>query len=382
MMDRPGRMAGGKEMGWPELYSEPGATLADKRVMELHLTAKPEKLPIDKLPPDTSRMNTLSSPKIVHMIAALTDHRDINLLEASLLKTVADLVAPEWAIIFHIGDDDVPTFSASLRGGVVSDTDCPQPFAELFSAEGVTSFPIMSNAHKVLGYLLVHRSPKLSVDQQALLSDLFRVYDNYLSVLRDSQIDRLTGLLNRHTFDDQLDRALGLIRRAYQENAGTANKRKVGEGTGVFFMGEIDIDHFKNVNDRFGHLHGDEVLVIIARILQSTFRKTDLIYRFGGEEFVVIVYVDDRDDAEMTFERLRRSIESHVFPKVGPVTVSVGITEIRDTSIPVELLGRADQALYHAKTHGRNQVSFYEGLVASNEIPATHGSAAPAVSKE
>ncbi len=317
-------------------------------------------------------MNTLSSPQIVHMIAALTAHRDVDLLEASLLKTVADLFAPDWAVIFHIGDDDIPRFSMSLRDGVVSQTDCPDPFSQLASVSGVTSFPIMSHARKVLGYLLVQRTPQLAFDEQGLMTDLFRVYDNYLGVLRDSQIDRLTGLLNRRTFDDQLDRALGLIRRAYQDDANTRSKRKVGEGNGCFFMGEIDIDHFKSINDRFGHLYGDEVLVILARILQSTFRKTDLIYRFGGEEFVVIVYVDDRDDAEMTFERLRCSIENHVFPQVGRVTVSTGITEIRDTSSPVELLGRADQALYYAKTHGRNRVSFYEALVANGDLPPYH----------
>ena len=311
------------------------------------------------------------------MIAALTEHRDVNLLEASLLKTVADLFAPGWAVIFHIGEDDVPKFSNMLRDGVIARGDGPDAFSELISTEGVASFPIMSHARRVLGYLLVHRVPELSADEQALMTDLFRVYDNYLAVLKDSQVDRLTGLLNRHTFDDQLDRALGLIRRAYQEEAGEKSKRKVGEGSGCFFMGEIDIDHFKNVNDRFGHLYGDEVLVVLARILQSTFRKTDLIYRFGGEEFVVIVYVDDRNDAEMTFERLRRSIENHAFPQVGTVTVSIGITEIKDTSIPVELLGRADQALYYAKTHGRNQVSFYEALVANGEIPAyRHSSSA------
>lgn len=322
-------------------------------------------------------MSTLSSPAIVRMIAALTEHRDVNLLEASLLKTVADLFAPDWAAIFHIGEDDVPKFSTSLRDGVISQTDGAEPFSHLVSSAGVTSFPIMSHARKIIAYLLVHRSRELSTDAQALMTDLFRVYDNYLAVLRDSQIDRLTGLLNRSTFDDQLDRALSLIRRAYQESAGEQNQRKVGEGNGCFFMGEIDIDHFKNINDRFGHLHGDEVLVILASILQNTFRKTDLIYRFGGEEFVVIVYVDDRDDAEMTFERLRRSIENHAFPKVGKVTVSVGITEIKDTSIPVELLGRADQALYYAKTHGRNRVSFYEALVANNEMAAyCHSSAA------
>ncbi|MBI5792940.1 MAG: GGDEF domain-containing protein [Rhodocyclales bacterium] len=315
-------------------------------------------------------MNQLSTPRIVSMIAALTRHRDVSLLETSLLKTVADLFAPDWAAIFHIGDDDVPVFSTSLREGIVSQTDFPEPFSELIGTEGVTSFPIMSHAHKVLGYLLVHRQPQLSEEERTLMTELFRVYDNYLSVLRDSQVDRLTGLLNRTTFDDQLDRALGLIRASYQDHAGERSKRKVGEGTGSFFMGEIDIDHFKSVNDRFGHLHGDEVLIILARILQSTFRKSDLIYRFGGEEFVVIVYVDDRRDAELTFERLRISIENHVFPQVGKVTVSIGITEIRDTSFPVELLGHADQALYYAKTHGRNRVAFYEGLLANGEIDA------------
>lgn len=302
------------------------------------------------------------------MIAALTEHRDVNLLEASLLKTVEELFAPGWAAIFHINDDDVAEFSAALRGGEVSRSDDGEPFSQLISDEDVTSFPIMSHSRRVLGYLLVQRKPKLQVEEQTLLADLFRVYDNFLGVLRESQIDRLTGLLNRSTFDDQLDRALGLIRRAYQESEKDGDKRRLAEGNGCFFMGEIDIDHFKSVNDRFGHLHGDEVLVVLSRILHNSFRKTDLIYRFGGEEFVVIVYVDDRNDAEMTFERLRRSIENHVFPQVGRVTVSIGITEIRDTSIPVELLGRADQALYYAKTHGRNQVSFYEALVARHEI--------------
>lgn len=313
-------------------------------------------------------MDAVSIPAIVHMIAALTDHRDVDLLEASLLKTVQDLVAPDWALIFHIGQDDVPEFSTSLYNGEVSRTEVSEPFSRLFSTKDVTSFPIMSHARKVLGYLLVRRTPELTSDEQTLLTEIFRVYDNYIAVLRDSQIDRLTGLLNRRTFDDQLDRALGLIRRAYQESASAESNRKTGEGNGCFFMGEIDIDHFKSVNDRFGHPHGDEVLVILARILQTAFRKTDLIYRFGGEEFVVIVYVDDRNDAEMTFERLRRSIENHAFPQVGKVTVSIGITEIRDTSVPVELLGRADQALYYAKSHGRNRVSFYEALVANNEL--------------
>ena len=91
-------------------------------------------------------MNTQSSPNIVGMIAALTDHRDVNLLEASLLKTVADLFAPGWAVLFHVVEDrSGPVFSTALRDGVVSCEEGPQSYAELAGTPGVTSFPIMSH---------------------------------------------------------------------------------------------------------------------------------------------------------------------------------------------------------------------------------------------
>jgi diguanylate cyclase (GGDEF)-like protein len=211
------------------------------------------------------------------------------------------------------------------------------------------------------------REAELLAAEHQTMSGLFRIYDNYLSVLRDSQIDRLTGLLNRHTFDFQLEKALNLIRAAYKdEKQGHHLRRR--KDSGAFFVGEIDIDYFKRINDNFGHLYGDEVLLIIARILQSTFRKSDLIYRFGGEEFIVIVYVDNDAEAEMTFERLRRTIENHAFPQVEKITVSVGVTRITDSSMPIELLGHADQALYYAKNNGRNQVCFYEQLLAENKL--------------
>lgn len=309
-----------------------------------------------------------SPPEIVGMIAALTDHRDVALLEASLLKTVADLFAPEWATIFHLDAREKPEFALALRNGEISNRDFAVSYSLLVSSAGVTAFPIMSHSRHVLGYLLVQRNPGLTSTEQKLMTDLFRIYDNYITVLKDSQVDRLTGLLNRHTFDDQLERALTMIRESYQEHRQAHSARRANDRNGCFFLGEIDIDHFKRINDQFGHLYGDEVLIIVARILQSTFRRTDLIYRFGGEEFVVIVYVENRDDAEFTFERLRRSIENHAFPQVGHVTVSIGVTEIRGASIHVELLGHADQALYFAKNHGRNQVRFYEALVEEHEI--------------
>lgn len=309
-----------------------------------------------------------SPPEVVSMIAALTDHRDIDLLESSLLKTVHELLNPDWASIYHLGNDEMPEYSLGFRNGAITRDDPGPAFSDLVSGNGITAFPILSQSREILGYLLVKREPALSPDEQRLMTGMFRIYDNYLTVLRESQIDRLTGLLNRNTFDAQLDRALGLIRQACLTKDSGEHHRKTMNQTGSFWLGEIDIDHFKKINDNFGHLYGDEVLLIVARILQSNFRKTDLIYRFGGEEFVVIVYVEDRADAEMSFERLRRAIENHAFPQVGRVTISVGVTPIHEGSIPVELLGQADQALYHAKSNGRNQVCFYDTLVRELKI--------------
>ena len=126
----------------------------------------------------------------------------------------------------------------------------------------------------------------------------------------------------------------------------------------------IDVDHFKLVNDKFGHLYGDEVLILIANQLQSSFRSQDRIFRFGGEEFVVLLRSITLDNAQKIIDRFRTNVEAHDFPQVGRVTVSVGFVSINAYEAPVIILGRADQALYYAKSHGRNLACHYDELVA------------------
>jgi len=129
----------------------------------------------------------------------------------------------------------------------------------------------------------------------------------------------------------------------------------------------LDIDHFKRINDAFGHLYGDEILVRFARLMRETFRATDLLYRFGGEEFVVIYGVDREDAGEAPLERFRVAIERHPFPG-GRVTVSAGHARIADSTPISTLIDRADVALYYAKTHGRNQVCGWERLVKEGKL--------------
>jgi diguanylate cyclase (GGDEF)-like protein len=131
-----------------------------------------------------------------------------------------------------------------------------------------------------------------------------------------------------------------------------------------------DVHHFKAVNDRFGHLYGDEVLILIANLLQSSFRSQDRVFRFGGEEFVVLLRSTNLENAQRIIDRFRINVASHVFPQVGTVTVSVGFVSISAYESPVMILGHADQALYFAKSNGRNQACHYDQLVSGGQLRA------------
>jgi diguanylate cyclase (GGDEF)-like protein len=134
----------------------------------------------------------------------------------------------------------------------------------------------------------------------------------------------------------------------------------------------MDIDHFKRINDEFGHLYGDEVLLLLSRCMQRNFRQTDKLFRFGGEEFVVVLDRTSQPNSLKVLERFRNAIENYNFPQVGRVTISIGYVCLNGIDDPSTLVGRADQALYYAKEHGRNQVCFYEGLLAEGKLVAEH----------
>jgi diguanylate cyclase (GGDEF)-like protein len=117
-----------------------------------------------------------------------------------------------------------------------------------------------------------------------------------------------------------------------------------------------DIDHFKLVNDRYGHLMGDRVLQLFARCCQAHLRKTDILIRWGGEEFLIVVTGDDEQELEQLAERLRWVVADQQIPEVGKITASFGVALLQPQENLVQLFDRADQALYQAKKSGRNQV--------------------------
>lgn len=156
-----------------------------------------------------------------------------------------------------------------------------------------------------------------------------------------AQRDPLTGLLNRRGLDAVFKSALAVAHRSGRPLA----------------VAMVDIDHFKRINDLHGHEVGDTVLVALARLIKKRVRQADVVARFGGEEFVVVLPDTDLDGAEQLGQLLVQAAAAHEKPPYGSVTISVGVAEASGEATDLtELLQRADAAMYRAKHLGRNQV--------------------------
>jgi diguanylate cyclase (GGDEF)-like protein len=230
-------------------------------------------------------------------------------------------------------------------------------------------FPVVS-MREVVGFMDVVCGAPLREDEERLVFGMLRVYRNHLGLLDQSDHDELTGLLNRRTFDESFRRdAASRPHQQGAKNLSEERRRPVEEGARAF-LAIADIDFFKRVNDRFGHPFGDEILMLVARLMTKTLRETDKLFRFGGEEFVILLKAPSEDRAAAALERLRASVEAFDFSQVGRITVSLGFTATRDSDTGAEAYGRADQALYFAKQNGRNQARCYETLAAAGVISA------------
>jgi diguanylate cyclase len=171
-------------------------------------------------------------------------------------------------------------------------------------------------------------------------------------LLKDAATDGLTLCLTRQAFT--------ILVEAYLER--TAQLETRGEAALLI----IDVDHFKAVNDQFGHVSGDEALRMISAEIKENVRENDLVGRIGGEEFGVFLPGADRGEAEVVAERIRASVNAAMFsPQGGPValSVSVGATVDSARSSFEEMFSMADECLYAAKNNGRNRVEFSHARV-------------------
>jgi len=317
---------------------------------------------------------------LLDKLVSLTGIQDIELMEFSLLKTLAEFIRPQELSILKLDRRGLPCYQLQMRQekyeilsenfslseevytslDIVQGTN--QPFRKKLDSGSMLVTWHVQHTKMQNVFLVAVISRELSKLDSHMIRGLLQIYRNFYQVLIEAQRDQLTGLANRKTFDD-------VIQKIYNQPAPLTDpvpvdRRSVFDDEKVgFWLGMIDVDNFKRINDTWGHLYGDEVLLLLAQLMQHHFRESDFLFRFGGEEFVVIVRASSKENAKRAFERFRETVKDHDFPQVGMVTVSVGVVKLDQEIFTATLLDRADQSLYHAKKNGRNRTEFFDDLL-------------------
>ena len=323
-----------------------------------------------------------ASPLLIECVAATTNHRDRDEIELSLVELLLQFLAADSVTLYKLRHEaGMPRATHCLsvrttveggldvsrgRGAVESLASLPPWRDCIESGEPQMAtpacggceilFPLHGDNGHVMGLLEVMGKRTPEPRDLMLVNGVLSIVRNHLALLDYGERDTLTGLLNRKTFEAQFEK---LRRDLSSDTRAAAND---------CWIGVLDIDHFKAVNDGYGHVIGDEVLLLVSQIIQRNFRGDDRVYRFGGEEFVVLLRETAEGSTASVMERLRAAVAAHRFPQLDRVTVSIGWTRIRPQDAPAAAIARADAALYHAKNKGRNRVFQYERLIAEGEL--------------
>lgn len=233
----------------------------------------------------------------------------------------------------------------TTRSAAMQITVNMQELQDFQTESSLTEIRELANALHTMLQSLQHKQQQLTeanntLEQQVAERTLELQHAN--QVLQQlSLTDPLTGVANRRRAEQQLQLAIAQFQR-YQTPATVLL---------------LDIDHFKRINDNFGHDIGDLVLKQLAQAWQAELRSSDLLARFGGEEFLVLATQTNLNDAVLLAEKLRASTAALRIPQVGKITVSIGVAPFTSDNLEHELfLKQADEALYRAKQTGRNQV--------------------------
>ncbi|MDD3353326.1 GGDEF domain-containing protein [Zoogloea sp.] len=337
---------------------------------------------------------------VLKHVESITQHRDRTLLELGVASALFELVKAREVNLYktsehqdsiyitrvtHVGQDGIRYIKSEF-----DETEAAWPLTsrpemracveeshiirrqDPVTGHHIHCFPIGVD-HRVLGILEVICSQPLNDEELGTAEGFLGLYRNYLSLLDYSERDTLTGMLNRKTFDENLSKILSGLNGRKAEAAADIRpdqepERRQDDELRHYWLAVVDVDHFKRINDHFGHLYGDEVLLLLARIMRDAFRHQDRLFRFGGEEFVIILRATSEAEVSRALERLRAKVETYPFPQVGQVTISIGYTQLRITDSIPEIVGRADEALYVAKEQGRNQICHHEALLASGRL--------------
>jgi diguanylate cyclase (GGDEF)-like protein len=310
----------------------------------------------------------------------LVSSLDIEEVFDNLVKALREVVDVNWAAIVLTGDNGLYSMAISSEIGLI------WKVGERLPLEGTATESVISNrkpvvepdlsektqfvateAHleqglrsvaylpliakgKAIGSLIVaSRNPNTYnyrniVLLEQLASQLSMPIENsrlYTEVSEKARIDELTGLLNRRSLDETI----------------TSEINRHDRYGGVFSLIILDLDSFKDFNDNYGHLAGDELLKEMGRVIKRSIRGADQAFRYGGDEFAILLPHTRHEAAERVAERVRRRIDSNVFGEYRPTTASLGLTTWPASGKEAtQVIASADEALYQAKRSGGNQL--------------------------
>lgn len=330
--------------------------------------------------------------KILDSIVEITKQRDSDALGVSIVATIAELV-PSCFISFYKGEDFpsshielITSLSAQKDESGVKQFlwDCEVPKYDVnYIDDNYENFNKLvsyqtedSRFHIFLPFIVDNKivyavdvSSRRNLDRYLeTLKAIMKVCENFYAILAASEQDTLTGLLNRRTYESKLTSLLFKQQNQQKLTQIEKNDKRDLKHLDHTWLAIIDIDHFKHVNDQYGHIYGDEVLLVLSQLMKQNFRANDLLFRFGGEEFVVIFEPIDKVQVEQALNKFMKQVRNHEFPMVGHITVSCGFAKITQQDHPKNILDNADKALYFAKEHGRDCLHNYEQLVAQGKI--------------
>lgn len=332
------------------------------------------------------------SKTVLDSIIEITNNRDSDEFGISIVATIAELIPSCSVCLFQYNEFPFASYKSIVTLSVKKDDegikqfqwniDVPQDTHEYLDKNidhllKLTVYQSSQGVHHVFIPILIEGKIEYAIDISSeerfsnkldSILAITKVCENFYAILAHSEKDSLTGLFNRRTYDLKLNQ---LIKKQYYNKKygeSIENEKREKGKAGATWLAVIDIDLFKQVNDKFGHIYGDEVLLTLSQLMNHSFRQNDLLFRFGGEEFVIILEPISDNDVVKLLESFRAKVSQHKFPMVGKITVSIGFAKVADSVHPKSIFDNADKALYYAKEAGRNKVCNYEQLVASGDI--------------
>ena len=229
-----------------------------------------------------------------------------------------------------------PEFTKDVRNAIKRRLDKEESFSDVYKLYSAAK-KAFYYAHIVIQYGY-YEGRKVII---TFSSDVTQEKEVELEIQKMALHDPLTGLYNRYKFDDTSQEQIALYARYKHEVS----------------LILCDIDHFKSFNDRYGHAVGDEVLKQIANTINDVVRESDTVARWGGEEFAVLLSNTSKDEAVKVAEKIRQAIETVDFEGVDKITLSCGVSQLKENETQIHWFNRVDEALYEAKNSGRNRVS-------------------------